>query len=36
MNKDKEMFEKNRKSLKRFTKSFGYAKEGIRRIISLF
>ena len=30
MNKYKEMFEKNRKSLKRFTKSFGYAKEGIR------
>lgn len=29
-NKDKEMFVKNRKSLKRFTKSFGYAEEGIR------
>lgn len=28
--KDKEMFIKNRKSLKRFTKSFGYAEEGIR------
>ena len=29
-NKDKEMFRKNKKSLKRFTKSFGYAEEGIR------
>ena len=29
-NKDKEMFIKNKKSFKRFTKSFGYAEEGIR------
>ena len=29
-NKDKEMFRENKKSLKRFTKSFGYAEEGIR------
>ena len=29
-NKDKEMFRENRKSLKRITKSFGYAGEGIR------
>lgn len=29
-NKDKEMFKRNRKSLKRFAKSFGYAEEGIR------
>ena len=29
-NKDKEMFRENKKSLKRFTKSFEYAEEGIR------
>ena len=28
--KDKEMYKKNKKSLKRFIKSFGYAEEGIR------
>lgn len=27
---DKEMYKKNKKSLKRFVKSFGYAEEGIR------
>lgn len=29
-NKDKEMYRANKKSLKRFIKSFGYAEEGIR------